>query len=68
MPAKQVDASALAPLLDSCSAWELIPELRRHGLHQPIELEFAALLGADRDERCEVGFGYRFFGLPNYRL
>jgi hypothetical protein len=31
MPAKQSDATALAPLLDGSSAGELIPELVRHG-------------------------------------
>ena len=53
MPAKQSDASALAPLLDGSSAGELIPELVRHGLQQLIELEVAAVLGADRHERSE---------------
>ena len=32
----------------------LIPELVRHGLQQLIELEVAAVLGADRHERSEV--------------
>ncbi len=41
-------ASALAPLLDGSKAGELIPELVRHGLQQLIELEVAAVLGAER--------------------
>jgi hypothetical protein len=52
-------ASALAPLLDGSSAGELIPELVRHGLQQLIELEVAAVLGADRHERSEDRLGYR---------
>jgi len=59
MPAKQSDASALAPLLDGSTAGELIPELVRHGLQQLIELEVAAVLGADRHERSEERLGYR---------
>jgi len=59
MPAKQSGASALAPLLDGSTAGELIPELVRHGLQQLIELEVAALLGADRHERSEERLGYR---------
>jgi putative transposase len=46
MPKKDSGASALAPLLDGSSAIELILELVRHGLHQLIELEVAAVLGA----------------------
>jgi transposase-like protein len=38
---------------------ELIHELVRHGLHQLIELEVAAVLGADRHERSEEQLGYR---------
>ena len=52
-------ASALAPLLDGSTAAELIPELVRHGLQQLIELEVAAVLGADRHERSEDRLGYR---------
>ncbi len=52
-------ASALAPLLDGSTAGELIPELVRHGLQQLIELEVAAVLGADRHERSEERLGYR---------
>jgi putative transposase len=52
-------ASALAPLLDGSTAGELIPELVRHGLQQLIELELAAVLGADRHERSEERLGYR---------
>ena len=59
MPAKQSDASALAPLLDGSTAGEPIPELVRHGLQQLIELEVAAVLGADRHERSEDRLGYR---------
>ena len=59
MPAKQSGASALAPLLDGSTAGELIPELVRHGLQQLIELEVAAVLGADRHERSEERLGYR---------
>ena len=59
MPAKQSDASALAPLLGGSTAGELIPELVRHGLQQLIELEVAAVLGADRHERSEERVGYR---------
>ena len=51
-------ASALAPLLDGSTAGELIPELVRHGLQQLIELEVAAVLGADRHERSEDRHGY----------
>ena len=40
-------------------AGELIPELARHGLQQLIELEVAAVLGADRHERSEERLGYR---------
>ncbi|QPN68743.1 IS256 family transposase [Synechococcus sp. CBW1006] len=49
----------MAPLLDGSSAGELIPELARHGLQQLIELEVAAVLGADRHERSEERLGYR---------
>jgi transposase-like protein len=49
----------LAPLLDGSTAGELIPELVRHGLQQLIELEVAAVLGADRHERSEERIGYR---------
>jgi putative transposase len=59
MPSKHSDASALAPLLDGSSAGELIPELVRHGLQQLIELEVAAVLGAERHERSDDRLGYR---------
>jgi len=59
MPARQSDASALAPLLDGSTAGELIPELVRHGLQQLIELEVAAVLGAERHERSDDRLGYR---------
>jgi len=51
--------SALAPLLDGSSAGELIPELVRHGLQQLIELEVAAVLGAERHERSDARLDYR---------
>ena len=60
MPAKHSDASALAPLLDGSTAGELIPELVRHGLQQLIELEVAAVLGADRHERSAERLGSAF--------
>ena len=59
MPKKDSDSSALASLLDGSKAGELIPELARHGLQQLIELEVAAVLGADRHERSEERLGYR---------
>lgn len=59
MPSKQSDASALAPLLDGSTAGELIPEIVRHGLKQLIELEVAAVLGAERHERSDDRLGYR---------
>lgn len=64
MPSKQSAASALAPLLDSSTAGELIPELVRHGLQQLIEPEVAAVLGAERHERSDDRFGYRNGYLP----
>ena len=48
MPTSKRAAIELAPLLDGSSAGELIPELVRHGLQQLIELEVAAVLGAER--------------------
>jgi putative transposase len=59
MPKSDSGASALPSLLDGSSAGELIPELARHGLQQLIELEVAAVLGADRHERSEERCGYR---------
>jgi putative transposase len=59
MPKADSGASGLAPLLDGSTAGELIPELARHGLQQLIELEVAAVLGADRNERSEERSGYR---------
>ena len=59
MPKSLSAAAELAPLLDGSSAGELIPELVRHGLQQLIELEVAAVLGADRHERSEDRLGYR---------
>jgi len=38
---------------------ELIPEIVRHGLQQLIELEVAAVLGAERHERSDDRLGYR---------
>jgi putative transposase len=59
MPNSNRAATELAPLLDGSSAGELIPELVRHGLQQLIELEVAAVLGAERHERSEDRLGYR---------
>jgi len=59
MPKTDSGASALAPLLDGSTAGELIPELVRHGLQQLIELEVAAVLGAERHERTDERLGYR---------
>jgi putative transposase len=59
MPKLDSGASSLASLQDGSSAGELIPELARHGLQQLIELEVAAVLGADRHERSEERLGYR---------
>ena len=59
MPKMDSGASALAPLLDGSTAGELIPELVRHGLQQLIELEVAAVLGAERYERSEDRLGHR---------
>jgi putative transposase len=59
VPKAHSAASELAPLLDGSTAGELIPELLRHGLQQLIELEVAAVLGADRHERSEDRLGYR---------
>lgn len=59
MPKTDSGASALAPLLDGSSAGELIPDLVRHGLQQLIELEVAAVLGAERHARTEDRSGYR---------
>jgi transposase-like protein len=59
MPKTDSCASALASLLDGSTAGELIPELVRHGLQQLIELEVAAVLGADRHVRSEERSGYR---------
>ena len=59
MPKTYSAAPDLASLLDGSSAGELIPELARHGLQQLIELEVAAILGADRHERTDERLGYR---------
>jgi transposase-like protein len=59
MPATHPAPPELASLLDGSSAGELIPELARYGLQQLIELEVAAVLGADRHERTEERLGYR---------
>jgi len=59
MPTSNRASTELAPLLDGSSAGELIPELVRHGLQQLIELEVAAVLGAERHERSEDRLGYR---------
>lgn len=59
MPKSDCGASSLAPLLDGSTAGELIPELVRQGLQQLIELEVAAVLGAERHERTDERLGYR---------
>jgi transposase-like protein len=59
MPTTDSGASPLAPLLDGSTAEELIPELVRQGLQQLIELEVAAVLGAERYERTEERLSYR---------
>ena len=59
MPKTHFGAVDLAPLLVGSSAGELIPELATRGLQQLIELEVAAVLGADRHERTEERLGYR---------
>jgi transposase-like protein len=59
MPKTHCAAPELASLLDGSSAGELIPELARYGLQQLIELEAAAVIGADRHERTEERLGYR---------
>ena len=46
-------------LVDGSTAGELIPELVRHGLQQLIELEVAAVLGAERYDHSEELLGYR---------
>ena len=56
MPKAHSAASELAPLLDGSTAGELIPELVRHGLQQLIELEVAAVLGADRHDAVRSAF------------
>ena len=59
MPKTYSAAPDLASLLDGSSAGELIPALATRGLQQLIELEVAAVLGADRHERTEERLGYR---------
>jgi putative transposase len=59
MPNAESGASALAALLDGSTAGDFIHELARHGLKELIELEVAAVLGADRHERSEERSGYR---------
>ena len=59
MPKTHSAAPDLASLLDGSSAGELIPELATRGLQQLIELEVAAVLGAERHERSEERLGYR---------
>lgn len=57
MPKTASGASALAPVLDGSTAGELIPEIVRHDLQQLIELEVAAVLGAERHERSDDRHG-----------
>ena len=59
MPKTYSAAPDLASLLDGSSAGELIPALATRGLQQLIELEVAAVLGAERYERSEERLGYR---------
>ncbi|WP_398331066.1 transposase [Vulcanococcus sp.] len=59
MPKIDCGASTLTPLSDDSTAGELIPELVRHGLQQLIELEVAAVLGAERSECSEERLGHR---------
>jgi putative transposase len=59
MPKENSGASALVSLLNGSTAEELTPEPARHGLQQLIELDVAAVLGADRQERREERCGYR---------
>ena len=59
MPKTYSAAPDLASLLDGSSAGELIPALATRGLQQLIELEVAAVLGAERHERTEERLGYR---------
>jgi putative transposase len=59
MPTSYPAATELASLLDGSTAGELIPELARHGLQQLIELEVAAVIGAERHERTAERHGYR---------
>ena len=59
MPKTHCAAPELASLLDGSSAGELIPELARYGLQQLIELEAAAVIGADRHEQTEERTNYR---------
>jgi transposase-like protein len=59
MPKTNGDATELASLLDGSTAGELIPELVRRGLQQLIELEVAAVIGAERHERSDERLGYR---------
>jgi putative transposase len=59
MPKADSGTSALASLLDGSTAGELIPEQARHGLQQLIELEVAAVLGADPHERSEERSGHQ---------
>jgi transposase-like protein len=51
--------SARSHLGNQVTACELIPELMRHDLQQLMELEFAAVLDAERHERSEGSLGYR---------
>ncbi len=51
------DGSSVAG--NGSSAGQLIPELVRHGLQQLIELEVAAVLGAERHKRTDERLGYR---------
>jgi putative transposase len=59
MPKTHCAASELTSILNGSTAGELIPALARHGPQQLIELEVAAVIGADRHEQTEERLGYR---------
>ena len=59
MPKTYWASPDLAPLVDGSSAGELIPELPRYRLQGLIEMDVAAVRGAERHERTEERLGYR---------
>ena len=58
MPTKQSGVSHLVPLLNESRAEELIPKLVCQRLEQLIELEVAAELDAQHDERNDERLRY----------